>query len=855
MAGLASRLPGEAGLRRAGRPAAAALLTLVLVALASVSAARAAEALEGRQLQKVLHELQEQGLDVVWSNAVVPPDLRVVAEPTSRDPAGILSEILAPHGLAVRATSGGRLAVVRAPAVAAIRELRGEVRSSAGGEPIAGARLRLGGTAQRAVTDRQGRFRIVAPSSDDLTLQVDAAGYRSLVRHVAAAAETLLALELQPLPVANEHIEVTSTELAPAGAPVTGGVLDRVELERQPELAGDPLRAAGQLPGVTTEHSARPLVRGGEVESVGIEVDGVELYEPYHLLDYGGLISIVPTGVLSELEVDTGSVDASRGDRLSGVLDMTTLSPDWRLRGAAEIGPLLAGAYASGQGTSGRYRWLGSARLGLLESAAHLLELDQEPRYWDAFLKGTFDAGASHELALQTLWSGDRLSAETLSEEDQPLAEDFETRYGSRYIWLSHRGTLGSHAWVEQRASVSEVDGDRDGASRSELDRFHVLDDRRLDVFDLRHEGYVSLGSRHELQWGGELRQINADFDYADELELGDPVAAVRTNPAMLDSELSVSLDGRQEAVYLQDRWHASPTLTLLGGLRWENGSLWGERLLHPRLQIAHQLTERDRWSLAWGRYSQSQRPYELSIEDGERELRPLERAEEVVLGWDRRLGRRFRLTSEAFHRTVAQPQPRWANLFDPFSVFPENEPDRVLVEVTDVRTLGAAVSLAGRFSKQLEGSLALSGTSVRERVAGDEVTGANDRPLDVRLRFAWDPSARWSVRFAWRYGTGAPTTPLVLRADENGEVVPTLGPLRVDRLPDYHALDLEVARGWRIGDGRLELLFDVENAYGHANARGYEYEVLDDLGPPRIERETQMWPGVVPSFRVRFEF
>jgi outer membrane receptor protein involved in Fe transport len=332
-------------------------------------------------------------------------------------------------------------------------------------------------------------------------------------------------------------------------------------------------------------------------------------------------------------------------------------------------------------------------------------------------------------------------------------------------------------------------------------------------------------------------------------------VAAVRTNPAILDTELSVSLDGRQEAVYLQDRWHAGPNLTLLGGLRWENGSLWGERFLHPRFQMAHQITERDRWSLAWGRYSQSQRPYELSIEDGERELRPLERAEELVLGWDRRLGKRFRLTSEAFQRTVAHPQPRWANLFDPFSVFPENEPDRVLVQVTDVRTLGAAVSLAGRFSKQLEGSLALTGTSVRERVAGDDVTGANDRPWDVRLRFVWDPSPPWSVRFAWRYSAGAPTTPLVLRADEHGEVVPTLGPLRVDRLPDYHALDLEVARGWRLGTGRLDLLFDVENAYGHENARGYEYQVLNDPGAPRLERETLTWPGVVPSFRVRFEF
>jgi hypothetical protein len=194
--------------------------------------------------------------------------------------------------------------------------------------------------------------------------------------------------------------------------------------------------------------------------------------------------------------------------------------------------------------------------------------------------------------------------------------------------------------------------------------------------------------------------------------------------------------------------------------------------------------------------------------------------------------------------------------LFDPFSLSPENEPDRVLVDVTDVRSRGAAASFSSRFSEAVEVRLSIATTKVWERVAGDEVVGANDRPFDTRLWMVWDPSPRWSLRFAWRVASGAPTTPLLLGPGEGGEPVPELGPLRSERLRDYQSLDLEIVRAWQLRGGRLELLLDLENAYDSHNPRGFEYEVESDPhGEAFVEREELLWPGLVPSFRLRFEF
>jgi hypothetical protein len=209
----------------------------------------------------------------------------------------------------------------------------------------------------------------------------------------------------------------------------------------------------------------------------------------------------------------------------------------------------------------------------------------------------------------------------------------------------------------------------------------------------------------------------------------------------------------------------------------------------------------------------------------------------------------------ELFDRSVSHPRGRWSNLFDPVSLFPETESDRVRVAATRVRAQGASVALAGRLLERLEGSASISTTSVRERVDGQEIAGAGDEPWDARLRLSWDPGKKWSLRLAWRHHTGAPTTPLVLELGPDGANLPALGPLRSEQLADLQTLDLEAVRGWRIGRHRLELVLELENAANSSNQRGYRYELIGAPTSPSVQREEQFWPGRIPSFRLRFEF
>ena len=69
--------------------------------------------------------------------------------------------------------------------------------------------------------------------------------------------------------------------------------LSATEIEFFPLIDNDMFRAAQIFPGIATnDFSARFNIRGGEKDEVLVRVDGMDIYEPFHLQDYG-LIKIL----------------------------------------------------------------------------------------------------------------------------------------------------------------------------------------------------------------------------------------------------------------------------------------------------------------------------------------------------------------------------------------------------------------------------------------------------------------------------------------------------------------------------------------------------------------------------------
>ena len=128
----------------------------------------------------------------------------------------------------------------------------------------------------------------------------------------------------------SEPIELEEIVVTPGKFTVQGGTdaslsLSKEGLDLFPLIDNDVFRAAHIFPGVTSnDFSARFNLRGGEKYEIIVRLDGMELFEPYHLQDFGGAVSIIDLGVIRRADLLMGGFPAEYGDKMSGVFDITT---------------------------------------------------------------------------------------------------------------------------------------------------------------------------------------------------------------------------------------------------------------------------------------------------------------------------------------------------------------------------------------------------------------------------------------------------------------------------------------------------------------------------------------------------
>lgn len=817
----------------------------------------------GLALTEALLALQRQGLDVVFTSEVVRPGMRVEAEPAAGEPRQVLDQLLAPHGLRAQSGPGGVLVIVPAAEPGAARpSLAGTVRSRASQAPVAGASVQLL-EARRAVTSAaDGRFEVAEVAPGVYTLEAEHQDHLPVRIEgvvVGAAGPAEVTVTLPPMPFINREIVVRPSRLTllqeePA-APLS---LSRADIEALPHLAGDLFRALSLLPGVTgNDVSAQFQIHGGRRDEVQILLDGQELYEAYHLHDFDRGLSIVPPGGLADASLTTGAFPATYGDRMSGVLDMTTTTPS---AGQTRLSLSLLSALAMSGGTFGGERgtWLASARRGSIDLASRLFG-KEDPSFWDLFGKVERRLGDRQRLRASLLHAGDDLEFREAVDGEE---KSFDTAYDSSYLWLTHQATLGERLLAETAASWSRVDRDRRGIEDEEEQSFEIIDRRTFEVLGVNQRWAFQASPRHAVKWGFDARRYQAEYDYFNLFEPEFVLVSDMAGPRIGITRFAERFQGEHLGAYLSDRFSPAAPLTLELGLRYDRHTLTGDTLVSPRLNAAWRLGERSVVRLAWGHFHQSQRPYELGVEDGETRFFSAERSEHWVAGYERIFGglspagvRALRL--EVYRRRIDDPRPRYENIFEPLNPFPEAERDRLHIVPESSSAEGFEVMVQGVVGSRIDWWVNYAYAEAEDRIGGREIPRQADQTHTVNLFLSTRLGEHWSVSAAWRYHSGWPTSPasLVAIEDEEGEeeLVPVLGPLNSERLPAYHRMDLRASRGWQLRSGRLTFFVDLQNVYDRRNVAGFDLEI-DEAGREVIFEE-ESWPGFFPSVGLSWEF
>ncbi|MEM9293484.1 MAG: TonB-dependent receptor [Acidobacteriota bacterium] len=677
------------------------------------------------------------------------------------------------------------------------------------------------------------------------------------------------------IPVALDEINVTAGYSLSRDEPVSTVALSAVEILELPHFGDDVFRALPLLPGITgNDVSAQFNIRGGLFRENLQRIDGQEIYEPYHLKDFQGVFSIIDPDTLGGIDIINGGFPSQYGDRMTGVLDMTTRRPTQR---NLDLGISLSSASAKMGGLlpNDKGSWMGSLRRGYLDIVLGIVGDDDEeesegngPAYWDLFGKLDYQLTDSQTLTFNVLAADDSLDQKSTEIEDGfPEREELDTGYGNAYLWGRHLATVNPSLFVESAVSLGRVDRDRTVSEEGFNYEFAIQDVRQMDVLSLKQDWNWQLSDRHYLKWGFEGRSYDVEYDYFNTRlfldDIGTPAGAAGSGI----TQFKESFSDEQYGLYLADRIRVSDPFTVEIGARWDQQGLTDEDQFSPRLNAVYNLGNAGVLRASWGYFHQSQRPNELQVEDGETRFFPAERAEHRLIGWERsfRLGQRdYNLRVDAYQREITDPRPRYENLFDAFSPNPEATSDRILLAPESASAQGLEIFLSRRSGSKFSWWVGYALSEVTDLIGGRDVPRSIDQTHALTIDLNWRPGPKWNFNFAWLYHTGWPTTGISgtteTAPDGTVSIVPVVGPLYGENLDDYHRLDMRASREFSLSSGKtLELFVDIQNVYNRENQAGFQVDdrsfALLDNGEVEYIPNEETFLGIVPSFGLRWRF
>jgi len=722
-----------------------------------------------------------------------------------------------------------------------------------GGSPVVNAMIQLD-DGRGVLSDGAGRFVLSDVPAGLRRLRVTSVGWAAAlideVRVEAAdTARVTVRLAREPIPLPEILVAPGTFSILEDIPPGAVQALSREEIQTMPQVGEDVFRSMKRLPGVASHDiSTRLNIRGGRDGEVAVRLDGLELYEPYHMKDWDGALGIVDLNALGGVELTVGGFGVEHGEKMTGIFDMKSRTEVGDTRTTLGLSVTNVTAMSGGGFADGRGSWLVSGRRGFMGLLIRLIGEDRRlsPQYWDAFGRVSWQPDNHNLLSAHVLHARDDFGLHGADDLD---AVDVDTGWGSSYAWLTWKSVPHPRVSANTVTSVGRVTRERfgfveDRGRAGMADRIFARDDREFSFVGLRHDLGIELTSRAMLKVGADFKKLRARYDYVSSAET--PVLLEGQLPGRLVDSVEVGLapDGHQLGVYLAARVRPIDRLTAEAGVRYDHVTHAGDEDVSPRLLASWEVGPATTLRGSWGRYYQSQGIHELEVGDGEKGFHAAERADQIALGLEHRFLNGVDARVELYQRSIGDQRPRFINLEQELQIFPEAEGDRLRLDPERGRARGLELLVERRAGLRWAWSasyvLAVAKDEVPAVVGqtcalgqacteGPWVPRRYDQRHAVGVNVAYRPGPSWDLSWGWRYHTGWPATSWSYDATvlDDGSVFwrRTFGPLRAERLPSYHRLDMRVTRELTLRGNPMQVYLDVFNMYNRTNLASYAYD------------------------------
>ncbi len=816
----------------------------------------------GAPVEDYIDALRSRGVRIIYSSDLVREEYRVLAEPRSVEPEAALREVLAPHGLTVTLGPAGSLLITKMQVEE--HKILVRVLDTASGMAVPGARIVLDGR-EAGVTDRAGRLVLEDVAAGRHQLTASAAGYEQEAMATFAtngADDLTVRMELDPGPAPLPEIVVTSSHYdiryQQAGSYT---FLDRALTMKLPHLGDEAVRTIARLPGATGGGlSSRHHVRGGQQNEQLFLLDGLRLYEPYHLKDFHSITTIVPPGAIAGIDFYSAGYQARYGDRMSGVVDIALREPPEQVE--TELGLTFFHASALSRGRFGgddRGDWLVSGRRANLDLIVDVVNPDYgAPRYQDYLAHLGWNLGDHTYLSGNALFSKDKIS---LAQTDN--SERASARYKNRVLWLKAESAWSDRLESRTIVSATEIKNRRTGVTEQPgvIEGF-VDDESEFRSLALKQDWIYDISDRWLLRGGFEFKRLEAEYRYAAAMQIAPPFDAILDNRPSKTRAIDTSPRGSQYAGYTEVRWRPVDSVAVDLGLRWDQQTYttaMDDEQMSPRVNLLWQLGDRTDLRLAYGQYYQAQEINELQVGDGVANFHPAQRARHLVASLTHAFAAGPELRVEAYQKRYYGLMPRFENTFNPLVLIPELQVDRVRIDADRATAEGLEFTLSGEGEQDLSWWASYAWSRSVDEVDGRTVRRSWDQRHSFSAGISRDWN-HWSVSAAALLHSGWPKTLLsseTLRNDDGTtNFTLSVGPRNRHRHDTFESLDVRISRRFDLPRGELIAFLEITNLLNHENSCCTEYSIeLDENGESSLVSDEGNWLPIVPSLGVLWRF
>lgn len=769
--------------------------------------------------------------------------------------------------------------------------IRGKVIDELTNQNIISANVIIEGTNTGTITNGNGEFSIASPIGK-FNMLISYVGYKTAVVQVNDNDSTLV-VKLKPVNLLLQEVSVFAKQKK--SEEISSTELQNEQIKDLAGMTKDALRSVQLLPGVSVDNeaSAKINVRGGTSDENLVLINGVEVYNPYHLKEVSmASVGIFNIDMVKSIDFSAGGFSAKYGDALSSLTKIDYSEGDRNnYKGKVDLSLVDLSCLVQGP-----INHNGSFIFGIRKS--YLDYLMRITNISSAIYMSYYDIQGQIDYDLSKL---NKLKIDIILSKDNAYQNPTNTfsQYGN-YEGIQGKNTLVSQLTNQYKNSEEYYSNTMFSINSNNIISGKLTAQTLLSYYneveneheilventDFKYSGFPDYWSNNSnndnLADNLTIRTLtaNQDFNYQASpffnLDAGinykrifydynsnmigvhtfksnvshfpDTTIFVYPPDPSYNDTANINTPAYSLAGYIQQTLQIEDNMILNAGVRFDYFDMSKQTKYAPRVSVSYLMPLGITLRTAWGIFYQPPSYKQLRSTEASSDNTGFEKASQYIFGLEKKFPNNNDLRVEFYQKYYSDLIPT-IRLGDGSLAYGLKQNNAVGY------AKGMDIQYTARFNK-IDLWFSYGYLVAKEKLINSN-QGYYPRYTDQRHTLSaaiiFYPGNEWTINLRGFYGSGYAYTPYAIQYDSTRQInlwVP--GDENSNHYPAYERVDLRVSRNFFVYNNPLEVYVDIMNIFNKQNTMSYTY-TFDESGRPEIQ--SKLLFGMIPTLGISYSF